>query len=167
MLTEFDTALVGSRDKLDSWRAAVSTDLVEVGCRIPRSVDFAGAFSVLRCGERGTATLKGSHHVAFRDKSCVKRTGEDFFLLFLQRVGKMLALVEENTFEILLGDFFFYDASVRHQPACPEISLGSNCRGNSKCERFVGGDTHSGRVTQMVGFGVGTPKRLYLSMGID
>lgn len=115
MLTEFDTALVGRSDKLDSWRSAVSTDLVEVDCRVPQSIDFAGAFAVLRCGELGIATLRGSRHMAFRDKSCIKRTGNDFFLLFLQRVGKMLAVVEENSFEILPGDFFFYDASIQHQ----------------------------------------------------
>lgn len=115
MLREFDTSRLEDRDQIGHWRAAVAENLVEIDCRLGRNEPFAGSFSVFSTGECGLASLRGSSHVAARDPSCIRRTGGDFFMLFLQRSGRMGVEIIEREFMVRPGDFFFYDASVPHR----------------------------------------------------
>lgn len=115
MFTEFQTNQAPPRNRLDSWRAAVSETLVHVDCFTSRTGDFDGQFSVFSAGECGLATLEGSKHIATRDRTSIRRTGDDFFMLFLQQSGWMNVSIENQEFEIKPGDFFFYDASVSHR----------------------------------------------------
>lgn len=59
MFTEFETRRTPVREKLDSWREAVSEKLVFVNCSAGGSSDFDGAFSVVSAGECGLASLAG------------------------------------------------------------------------------------------------------------
>ncbi len=115
MLREFDTRALDGRDEIDQWRAAVAENLVEVDCKLDRNQNFAGSFSVVAGGECGLATLRGSRHVATRDPARIRRTGGDFFMLFLQQIGRMGVEIDQREFTILPGDFFFYDATTPHR----------------------------------------------------
>ena len=115
MLRKFDTTIASDRDRIGQWRAAVAENLVDVDCKLVQREDFTGAFSVFSAGECGLATLRGSRHVAARDRACIRRTGGEFFMLFLQQTGRMGVEINEQEFTVQPGDFFFYDASMPHR----------------------------------------------------
>ena len=115
MLREFDTTSASDRDRLGHWREAVARNLVDVDCRQVQREDFAGAFKVFSAGECGLATLRGSRHVATRDRDCIRRTGGEFFMLFLQQTGRMGVEINAQEFTVQPGDFFLYDAAVPHR----------------------------------------------------
>jgi AraC-like DNA-binding protein len=115
MFREFSTTDVEMRDTIGRWRAAIAETLVDVDCTLPRTNEFKGAFSVFSAGDFGLATLRGSKHIAARDRACIRRSGDDFFMLFLQQIGRMGVVIEDREFEIQPGDFFLYDASVPHR----------------------------------------------------
>ncbi|MGF3021857.1 helix-turn-helix domain-containing protein [Methylobacterium aquaticum] len=115
MLREFDTHSMADRDQIGHWRAAVAESLVDVDCRLDRREPFVGAFKVFSAGECGLATLTGSCHEAARDSARIRRTGGEFFMLFLQQTGRMGVEIDDREFTVQPGDFFFYDASVPHR----------------------------------------------------
>ena len=115
MLKEFDTRIAGERDQLGHWRSAVAETLVEVDCRSVERQTFSGSFAAISGGEFGLASLRGSRHVAARDKACIRRSGGEFFMLFLQQIGRMGVEIQDHEFSVQPGDFFFYDASVPHR----------------------------------------------------
>jgi len=114
MLTHFDSAQIRVGERIASWQEAVSRSLVDVHCRMPRSTPFCGAFDTLTSGEMGLAYLSASAHSASRSKEVISRTGDDFFMLFLQRMGRMGVTIGERFFDVQPGDFFFYDARQTH-----------------------------------------------------
>jgi len=115
MFREFSTSDSDTRDTIESWRAAVAETLVDVDCTLNRANEFNGAFSVFSAGEFGLAKLQGSRHSAMRDRACIRRSGDDFFMLFLQQIGRMGVVIQDREFEIQPGDFFLYDAKVPHR----------------------------------------------------
>jgi AraC family transcriptional regulator, positive regulator of tynA and feaB len=115
MLTHFDSTQFAASDRIASWRDAVARSLVDVECHMPRTVSFEGAFDTLTSGGMGLARLSASSHSATRSKASISRTGDDFFMLFLQRMGRMGVSVGERVYDVQPGDFFFYDA---RQPHC-------------------------------------------------
>jgi len=115
MFREFSTSNSDARDTIGSWRAAVAEMLVDVDCTLARASEFNGAFSVFSAGEFGLAKLGGSRHSAMRDRACIRRSGDDFFMLFLQQIGRMGVVIQDREFEIQPGDFFLYDAKVPHR----------------------------------------------------
>jgi AraC family transcriptional activator of tynA and feaB len=115
MLTHFDSAHVAVGDRIGSWCEAVSKSLVDVDCHMPNSAQFDGAFDTLTSGGLGLARLSASSHSASRSKASISRSGDDFFMLFLQRMGRMGVSVGERFFDVQPGDFFFYDS---RQPHC-------------------------------------------------
>lgn len=115
MLREFDTNIASDRDTIGQWRAAVAENLVDVDCKQVQREEFTGAFSVFSAGECGLATLRGSRHTATRNRDCIRRTGGEFFMLFLQQTGRMGVEINEQEFTVQPGDFFFYDAAVPHR----------------------------------------------------
>ena len=50
MLTQFDSANLSLRHRMESWRAAVSERLVDVECRLPAAAEFDGSFAVFAAG---------------------------------------------------------------------------------------------------------------------
>ena len=115
MLLEFDAEQVAPRDRIGTWREAVSRNLVDVECRLSDFDDFDGAFAVLATQRCGLATLRGSRHVASRTRACINQFGDDFFMLFLQRAGRMGVSIGDEEIEVRPGDFFFYDARIPHR----------------------------------------------------
>ena len=63
----------------------------------------------------GLAHLSASGHSAERSKTSISRTGDDYYMLFLQRSGKMIVTVGERSFDVQPGDFFFSDSRLSHR----------------------------------------------------
>jgi AraC family transcriptional activator of tynA and feaB len=116
MLTEFNAGFRRPADRIDSWRMAVSENLVHVECRLlsPPS-EFDGSFVVYSSDQCGLACLRGSPHTASRTRASVRQTGDDFFMLFLQRTGRMVVEIEDGELEVRPGDFYFYNARMPHK----------------------------------------------------
>jgi AraC-like DNA-binding protein len=115
MLTEFDSAPLNARDRISVWRDAVATSLVEVECRPFSGTEFSGSFLAFSANGCGLATLAASGHTAARPLPCINRSGDDFFMLFLQRQGVMAVDVANEEMEIRPGDFFFYNGQIPHR----------------------------------------------------
>lgn len=115
MLTEFNATALPPGQRMGGWRAAVSRSFVDVDCLLPASSRFNGSFVVFSSHGCGLATLEASCHSASRSRARISRTGDDFFMLFLQRTGMMAVEVADQEFEIRPGDFFFYDATMPHR----------------------------------------------------
>jgi AraC-binding-like domain len=115
MLTHFDSKQFSASDRIASWRDAVARSLVDVDCQIPKTTQLSGEFDTLTSGGLGLAHLSASGHSASRSKASISRSGDDSFMLFLQRMGRMEVSVGDRLFEVEPVDFFFYDA---RQPHC-------------------------------------------------
>jgi AraC family transcriptional regulator, positive regulator of tynA and feaB len=115
MWQSFETNGVARRERPTYWRDVVCKTLVGVDCDTRRNPDFCAAIDV-SFGEQGSiATIRSNAHVAFRSPECVRQTGDDFFMLFLQRSGSMGITIDDQELIANPGDFYFYDGSKPHR----------------------------------------------------
>lgn len=115
MRTDIDTNTISEGRRLTYWRKAVCANLVGVECVANPRSGLAGRFTQLAT-ETGfaIARLRAGAHQAVRESSVLKKSGTDFYMLFLQKSGEMNVQRDGRSFTVRPGDMYFYDGSTEH-----------------------------------------------------
>jgi len=115
MRTDIDTSKIDANRRLTFWREAVCSNLVGVECLTSRKARLNGRFTQLANGSFAIARLRAEAHQAVRDRSILRRSDTDFYMLFLQKSGTMYVKRAKRDFVVRPGDMYFYDGATEHQ----------------------------------------------------
>lgn len=115
MKTDVDTSKVAVNRQLSFWRDAVCTNLVGVECLSRKNISMMGRFTQLSSEGFAFARLRAEPHQAVRQKSTIRNSDANFYMLFLQKTGTMRVKRQNREFIVRPGDMYFYDGATEHQ----------------------------------------------------
>lgn len=115
MRTDIDTTKIAPNRRLTFWREAVCANLVGVECFASRKPTLNGRFTQIEHEGFAIARLRAEAHKAIRERSTLRKSDTDFYMLFLQKSGTMRVRRNNRDFVVRPGDMYFYDGATEHQ----------------------------------------------------
>ncbi|GEM_PF-6448303 len=115
MRTDINTNTISEGRRLTYWREAVCANLVGVECVANPRTGLKGRFTQLATEDGyAIARLRADAHQAVRESSTLRKSGTDFYMLFLQKDGEMNVQRDGKDFTVRPGDMYFYDGRTEH-----------------------------------------------------
>lgn len=115
MRTDINTSTISEGRRLTYWREAVCSNLVGVECVANPRTGLKGRFTQLATEDGfAIARLRADAHQAVRESSILRKSGTDFYMLFLQKDGEMNVRRDGQGFTVRPGDMYFYDGRTEH-----------------------------------------------------
>ena len=112
METFIDLSTVPTHQRVSFWQDYVCNLLVGVDCKVTQPSEFYGSMWSTPFRNGSWNRLRSAGHWAKRTQDRIRRSDDDFFLIYHQLKGRLQIDVDNSNLTIRPGDFLIYDAAL-------------------------------------------------------